>query len=405
MTRNSQNRKNVHKPIQRDKVAEIMRQIATSDSNTSIQTIAGQCHVKKDVIYAMVDLLTPFGVLFEELGSIKTTSEHARDFLLSFSRLVLNQTILIEDWRRCNAECQEPADILNRGVCFLKVLEERRIATHDADPIRTLDVSKAIIKARENTGRPDATNDVYLMHLHNNNLQFVGGLVRDGETREKALNNAIRQEIPSGCLRGNAVSGIERMMADPLIEVFVSPTSGVYTKYMVQYYFVHLRHKIPRRGELRWVTMKELEKGEASDGTHTIPPPDQIQALKRHLTEAGYSFSDSISLKECGSSSKSADSLSSSNPAPNSLAKSTLCLLTILVVINGSLSITAHFVPKDFRFLTLIEVPLLLVTLAFIAAASGIITGPDMVSIWHRFCTAVIGWLSRKRERNDLRGD
>ncbi len=215
----------------------------------------------------------------DDSGELKPASESASEFLKSISFLIEDNTVVIDDWIRDGAECSDPNSLLNRGVCFLKILEDKRSLNEDAKPTNIVKVSKIVIKAKSKSGK-----DLCLMKLNekSHRLQFIGGTVRKQENYETTLRREMNEEIPKVHLAHKRDYTYSKITSEPLGISFVSPSYGSYRKYMIQYYHLDVNKEVDFHGSLRWVSVDEIENGQTDNGVKTVPPPN---LFKSHLSE------------------------------------------------------------------------------------------------------------------------
>ena len=269
---------------------DVLSRLTTEE--TTISALSTATGIEKACIMGALNALIPFGAIQITGESVRVASQLAEYFLKSYSEFLRTKAVITEDWYRHGAECSAPDLLFERGVCFLKLLEQRRSAQSAAAPLRRQSIVKAIVKALSEDDEP---HFLMLENEQSHTLQFIGGGVRPSEDPEVALQREILEELPRISLKYRKDYNLTRLTPSPIIERFVSPTWGTYSEYAVQYYHLKIFSKLPLSGSLCWVALRELLNGVTDDGIRTVPPPEMIQPLEHDLLEALPSVSGKIS--------------------------------------------------------------------------------------------------------------
>lgn len=263
--------------INRHNLSQALRTISSDQSAVSLEDAARENSIQVEALVGAIEILSPFGIFKFDSNrdSVLIKSDVASDLLRSWSYMVQENFEFVDDWGRLGAECANPNALLDRGVCLLKVFEDKRLDVENPSPTRRIKVSKGIIKAESKYG-----DELYLMKIKedSNRLQFIGGTVRGQEDYETTLRREINEELPRNHLKHKRDYRYSKIFDQPKSVKFVSPTYGSYREYVVNYYFVDIFTDIDIPRSARWVTHQELSEGETEEGIKTVPPRERFNS-------------------------------------------------------------------------------------------------------------------------------
>jgi hypothetical protein len=219
--------------------------------------------------YAILEMLEVFDAInvADEKGKIlvKSKSESSFYFLQSIARFVRLRMKIVDNWKRVLVEPKQTnKGSLVSGNQFLFAMENRRVNHYkDKEPIRKIDVSFSVIKAKVKNKKT-----MYLLHLDSEAHQFqlVGGKGHDDTDFEQIMSREINEELHGNNLEIGIDYSLTLLLKGEKI-LTNSITVGAYTEYTINMY--HMKLLKPRQiilNENRWVTYEEIRKGLTYDG-------------------------------------------------------------------------------------------------------------------------------------------
>jgi hypothetical protein len=356
-------------------IVAALEALAAEPAAIRLDALARTAEADPGALAAALRMLTPFGVLrFSEDGSTASvTGEEARNLLLSFAAMLRNGTVLVDDWHRQGSVCQNPEDLFERGVCLLHLIEKRRSSLGTIErPIRFVDVSKAIIKS---VSTEDSSLFLLIFNDRSHHFQMVGGTQRPGESPEKTLHRELREELPHLALKDRDYTA-DVVEGSPFTQEFVSPTHGALTSFHTTYFRLTFHRPIAAGPGQRWVTVDELVDGKTTDGIPIVPSSDTPWLSRAQLAGMRPSVSERLKIAP----------VRRSGPVPKAVATSstrlvmaTLCGAALLAITFGAVSLAMRAWREHLTELLAIGIPTLILILAFVGLAAGLIRSDQFV--------------------------
>lgn len=260
-------------------IAKILKEVPSHDKDfITFEKVAKNLKRKKEDLenlFNYILTLTHFyGALSVETKStifktkIKSKSEISDYFLKSLSRYFEKNLTFVGDWERKGVigdMLMLPASL--RGPQLVYLMEYRRTKElGDEIPIRKVDVSQCIIKARI-----DGVSDpVYLFQYDFKSYQYqlIGGMKRLGDKDDlSVMLKEIEEELDKNRYIYKKDFELEKLI-DNFVFSELSNTFGAYSEYCFSIY--HMKIKAEKGLTLgvsdKWVTLYEILNGKTKEG-------------------------------------------------------------------------------------------------------------------------------------------
>lgn len=232
---------------------------------------------------ALRDLLTGIGVLNHDGQTFSSATAHF--FVQSLVRCLEEQALTSAAWRGAP---EEPCSGI--GALLTQSLERhRRECSPQAEPLRVIRTSVAIIKAQRNG------EDVYLMQYDAPARQFqpIGGKREaSDESSAATLIRELREELNMEHLTPERDFTLYPLV-EGVREMSISESAYVLSAYEHNFYqLLNVRFQVAETDTTRWLTTDELISGHTHDGRRVS------RLIANHLAEIlptlRYSLSEAL---------------------------------------------------------------------------------------------------------------